>query len=143
MTPGNTQSSSTRISYSGRRTPAPVRLSHNGYTSEIPSRLPTVLNALATPAITPSHPDPTMLELDSGEGQQASSRQNMATGLELSILARASDLMWEWIIFANPFPDPITLTEQVRTCWSEVRPQLGPPDFAEATPASNAQVSYR
>jgi len=84
-----------------------------------------------------------MLELDSGEGQQASSRQNMATGLELSILARASDLMWEWIIFANPFPDPITLTEQVRTCWSEVRPQLGPPDFAEATPASNAQVSYR
>jgi len=34
-----------------------------------------------------------MLQLDSGGGQQASSRRNMATGLELGILARARDLM--------------------------------------------------
>jgi len=74
ITPGNTQSSSRRISYPGRRTPAPVRVSQNCYTSAIPSRSPTVLNLLATPAITPSHPDPTMLELDSAGGQQASSR---------------------------------------------------------------------
>jgi len=69
ITPGNTQSSSRRISYPGRRTPALVRVSKNGYTSAIPSRSPTVLNLLATPAITPSHPDPTMLEWDSGGGQ--------------------------------------------------------------------------
>jgi len=74
ITPGNTQRSSRRISYSGQRTPAPVHVSQNGYTSAIPSRLPTVLNSLAMPAITPSHPDPTRLELDSGGGQQASSR---------------------------------------------------------------------
>ena len=74
ITPGNTQSSSRTISYPGRRTPAPVRVSQNGYTSAIPSRSATVLNLLAPPAITPSHPDSTMLELDSGGGQQVSSR---------------------------------------------------------------------
>ena len=93
-------------------------------------------------AITPSHLDATMLELDSGGGQQASSRRNMATGLERSILARARDLMWDWTIFVNPFPDPITLTEEVRTCWSEAWTLLGFPHFADATPASNDQVSY-
>jgi len=68
ITPGNPQSSSRRISYPGWRTPAPVRVSQNGYTSAIPSHSPTVLNLLAMPAITPSHPDPTMLELNSGGG---------------------------------------------------------------------------
>jgi len=142
ITPGNTESSSRRIIYPGRRTPAPVRVSQNSYTSAIPSRSPTVLNMLATPAITPSHPDPTMLKLDNAGGQQASSRRNMATGLEGSILARAHELMWDWTIFVNPFPDPITLTEEVRTCWSVARTQLGFSDFADATPASNHQVSY-
>jgi len=66
----------------------------------------------------------------------------MATGLERSILARAGDLMWEWTIFVNSFPDPITLTEEVRTCWSQARTQLGFPDFTDTTPASNDQVSY-
>jgi len=66
----------------------------------------------------------------------------MATGLERSILARARDLMWDWTIFVNPFPDPITLTEEVRTYWSEARTQLGFPDFADATPGSNDQESY-
>jgi len=104
ITPGNRQSSSRRISYPTRRTPAAVRVSQNGYTSAIPSRSPTVLNLLATPAITPSHPDPTRLALDSGGGRQASSGRNMVTGLELSILAtglersiltRARDRMWD------------------------------------------------
>jgi len=44
------------------------------------------------PMITPSHSDPTVRELDSG-GQQASSRRNMATGLERTILAGSRDLM--------------------------------------------------
>jgi len=46
------------------------------------------------------------------------------------------------MIFVNPFPDPITLTEEVRTCWSDARIKLGFPDFADATPPSNNQVSY-
>jgi len=83
-----------------------------------------------------------MLELDSGGGQPASSRQNMATGLERSTLARALDVMWDWTVFVNPFPDPIPLTEEVRTCWSEAQTQLVFPDFADPTPASNDQVSY-
>jgi len=50
--------------------------------------------------------------------------------------------MSDWTIFVNPFPDPITLTEEVRTCWSEAQTKLGFPDFADATPPLNDQVSY-
>jgi len=66
----------------------------------------------------------------------------MATGLEHTILARSRDLMWDWTNFVNAFPDPITLTEEVRTCWSDARTKSGFPDFADATPPSNDQVSY-
>jgi len=142
ITRGNTQSSSRRISYPARRMPAPVRVSENCYTSPILSCSPTVLNPLTTLAITPSHPDPTMLELDSGGGHQASSRRNMATGLECSMLARARDLMWDWMIVVNPFLNPITLTEEDRTCWSDTRTQLWFPEFADASPPSTDQVSY-
>ena len=113
---GITQCSSKRISYPRRGTPAPVCISQKGYTSAILSCSPTVLNPFATPAIIPSYPDPTMRELESGGGQQASSRRNMDIGPERSILARARNLMWDWTIFVNPFPDPITLTEEVSTC---------------------------
>jgi len=133
ITPGNTQNSRRRISYPGRRTSAQVRVSQNGCTSAIPSCSPTDFNPLAMPVITPSHPDPTVRELDSG-GQQDSSRRNMAT--------RSRDLMWDWTIFVNPFPDPITLSEEVRTSWSDARTTLGFPDFADATPPSNNHVSY-
>ena len=66
----------------------------------------------------------------------------MATGLECSIQARARDLMWDWTIFVNQFLDTITLTKEVRTCWSEARTQVCFPNFADATQASNDQVSY-
>jgi len=69
--------------------PAPIHVSQNGYTSAIPFRSSTVLNPLASPAITTSQSVLTMLELDSGGGQQASSRRNMPTGLERRIVARA------------------------------------------------------
>jgi len=72
-TPGNTQNSSRRISYPGWRMSAQVRVSQNGCTSPIPSRAPTDFNPFAIPVITPSHPDPTVRELDRG-GQQARSR---------------------------------------------------------------------
>jgi len=141
ITSGNTQNASRRISYPGRRTSAHVRVSQNRCTSAIPSRSPTDFNPLTIPVITPSHPDPTVLELDSG-GRQASSRRNIATGLVRTSLARSHDLMWDWTIFINPFPDPITLTEEVRTCWSDAQTKLGFPDFGDATLPSNDQVSY-
>jgi len=122
--------------------PAPVRVSQNSYTSAILFRSPTVLDPLAMLAITPSHPDPTMPELDTGRGQQASSRRNMATGLERCILARARDQMYHCTKFVNRFPDPITLTEEVRLGCSKARTQLTFPDFDDATQASNHQVSY-
>jgi len=115
ITPGNTQSSS-RIGYPGRRTPAPVHISQNGFPSVVLSGLPAVLNSLAIPAITPSHSEPTTPELESGGGERPSSRRNMAIGLERIILAEASSLMWDWTIFVNPFPDRITLTAEVRRC---------------------------
>jgi len=92
ITPRNTQNSRVRISYPRRRTSAQVQVSQNGFTSAIPSRSPTDLNPLAMPVITLSHPDRKVRELDSG-GQQATSRRNMATGLERSIVAGSRDLM--------------------------------------------------
>lgn len=142
ITPGNTQSSSRSISYPGRRAPAIVRVSQNRSTSAVLSRSPAVLNPLATPAITPSHSGATTPELDSGGGERTSSRRNIAVGLERSILAKACSLMWDWTIFVNPFPDPITLTEEVRRCWNDARNELGFPNFADATIPSNDQVSY-
>jgi len=120
---------------------AQVRVSQNGCTSAIPSGSPTDLNPLAIPVITSSHADPMVRELDSG-GQQVSSRRNIATGLERTILARSLDVMWDLTIFVNTFPDPITLTEELGTCWSDAWTKLGFPDFADATPPSNDQVSY-
>jgi len=141
ITSGNTQNSSGRISYRGRRTSAQVRVSQNSCTSAILSRSPTDFNPLAMLMITASHPDPTVWELDSG-GQQASSRRNMATRLERTILDRSRDLMWDWTIFVNLFPDPISVTEEVRTCTKDAWTKLGFPTFADATPPSNDQVSY-
>ena len=66
----------------------------------------------------------------------------MATGLELPIQARSRDLMWDWTIFVNPFLDPITLTEEVRICWTNARTKLAFRDFTDATQPSNDQVSY-
>ncbi|RPB00159.1 hypothetical protein L873DRAFT_1843128 [Choiromyces venosus 120613-1] len=48
-----------------------------------------------------------------------------------SILAKACSLMWDWTIFVNPFPDPITRTEE---------DELGFPNFADATPPSSDQI---
>jgi len=94
ITPGNTHNSSRRISYPGWRKSAQVQDSQNRFTSAIPSNSPTDLNPLAMPVITPSHPDPTVRELDRG-GQQASTRRNMATGLQCTIRARSGGLMWD------------------------------------------------
>jgi len=73
ITPGNTEISSWRISYHGPRTSAQVPVSQNSCTSAIPLRSPTAFNPVAMPVITPSDPDPTVRELDSGV-QPASSR---------------------------------------------------------------------
>jgi len=40
----------------------------------------------------------------------------MATGLERTILAGSLDLMWDWTIIVNLFPDPITMTEELCIC---------------------------
>ena len=66
----------------------------------------------------------------------------MATGLDHTNLARSPDLIWNWTILGITFPDPMTLTEELRTCWSDARTKLPFPDFADATPPSNDQVSY-
>jgi len=64
----------------------------------------------------------------------------MATGLERSIVLKARDLMWEWTIFVNPFPDAIAITKAVRRCWKDARRELSFPNFAYAALASNDQV---
>ena len=141
ITPGHTQTSGGRVSYHKRRTPAPIRVSQNRMPAFL-SQLPTALNPLATPVLTQTESDPTMREFDDRSGQQTSSSRNVAVGLERSILVKACDLMWDWTIFVNPFPDPITLTEEVHTCRRDARSELGFPDFADATIPSIEQVRY-
>jgi len=65
ITQGNTQNSSSQISYPRWRTSAPVQVSQNCFTSAIPYSAPTALNPLAMPVITPRPPDPGVKELDS------------------------------------------------------------------------------
>ena len=83
-----------------------------------------------------------MREFDNGSGQRTSSRQNVAVGLERSILVKARDLMWDWTIFVNPFPDPITLTEEVCRCWRDAQSELSFPDFGDASLPPIEQVRY-
>ena len=83
-----------------------------------------------------------MREFDDGSGEWTNSRQNLAAGLERSILVKARDLMWDWTIFVNPFPDPITMTKEVRRCWRDARSELDFPDFGDASPPSIERVCY-
>jgi len=83
-----------------------------------------------------------MPELDSVGEQHTSSRLNIATGLEGSIVLTAYHQMWVWTLFVYLFSDAITLTEAVRRCLKDAWTELGFPNFADATPASNDQVSY-
>jgi len=66
----------------------------------------------------------------------------VAVGLERSILVKARDLMWDWTIFMNPCPDPITLTEEVHRCWRDPPSEMRFPDFGDATLPSIEQVCY-
>ena len=141
ITPGHTQTSAGRVSYQEQRTPAPIRVSRNR-TPAFLRRLPSALNPLATPVLTQTKSDPAMREFDNGSGQWTSSRRNVAVGLECSIQVKAHDLMWDWTIFMNLFPDPITLTEEVGRCYSDARSELGFPDFADTTLPSIEQVRY-
>ena len=104
ITPGHIPTCGGRTSYYKRRTPAPIRVSQNR-TPAFFSRLPTVWNPLATQVSTQTQLDSTMGEFDNGSGQWTSSRWNVAVGLEHSILVKACNLMWDWTIFVNPFPD--------------------------------------
>jgi len=118
ITPGHSQTSGGRARYQERRTLAPIRVSQNR-TPAFLLPLPAALNPLATPVLTQTLSDLTMREFDNGSGQRTSSRRHVAVGLERSILVKARDQMWDWTIFMNPFPDPITLTEEVCRCWRD------------------------
>ena len=69
------------------------------------------------------------------------SRQNNAVGIELTIKNKARELMWDWPLFVNSFPDPITLTQKVYQCSSDVRRLLGLPNFPDTASHSSDQVS--
>jgi len=83
-----------------------------------------------------------MPELESGGAERLGSRWKMAMRVESSILAKACSLMEDWTIFVNPFPDRITLAEQVSRSWNDARRELCFPNFADPTPHSYVQASY-
>jgi len=80
--------------------------------------------------------------LEGGDREEHRSTQNMAIWLEHRILTKACSLIWDGRIFANPFPEPITLTKEILRCWNDVRMELGFLNFADATPHSHDQASY-
>ena len=133
--------SSGEETYPSRGAHVPVSMSQNHLTHRILTHLPTLLNQLETPAITPTDSDSTMPEMPGTGGQQTSSRRNIAIGLECSIVLNARDLIWDWTMFVNLFPDMITLNKAVGRCWKDVRSELGFPNFADATPATSDLVS--
>jgi len=104
ITPGHSQTSGGMASYPERRTLAPIRVSQNS-TPAFLSRLPAALNQLPTLVLTQTQSDPTIQEFDNGSGLRTSSRRNVAVGLERSILVKGRELMWDWTIFMNLFPD--------------------------------------
>ena len=95
VTPEQTQSNDHGIDYPRWRASILIHISQNHFTPTIHSYPPTTLGELEIPAITPSHSGPTMPELHSVDEQHISSRRNMATGLERSIMLKARDLIWE------------------------------------------------
>ena len=106
------------------------------------SQLPAALNPLATPVLTNTQSNSRTEEFDNGSGKQISRWQNVAVELERRILVKACNLWWDWKIFVNPFPDPITLTEEVRRCWRDAQTESGFPDFGDATLPSIEQIHY-
>ena len=129
-----------RIGLPGRTTPAP-RVSRSHFTmltnsSGDPS--PTGSSIIPMPA----GPIPVAIQHEQPAGSQLiRSQRNNGVGIELTIQNMARELMWDWTLFVNPFPDPITLTEKVHQCWSDARRILGLPNFPDAVPHSSDQVS--
>ena len=131
-----TRRSDIRIGLPGRTTPAP-RVSRSYFTmltnsSGDPS--PTGSSIIPTPVgpipVTKQHEQPAIR-----------SRPNNAVGIELTIQNKAPELMWDWTLFVNPFPDPIRLTDKVHQCWSDARRILCLPNFPDAAPHSSDEVS--
>jgi len=139
VTPGHTQSSGEET-YPSREAPVLVSISQNCFTPRILSHSPSVLNWLEMVAISSSYSELMTSEMHGAGGQQTSSRRNMTVGLKCGIMLKAHDLIWDWRMFVNPFPDVITLNEVVGRCWKDVRRELGFPNFADTTPASSDLV---
>ena len=129
-----------RIGLPGRTTPAP-RVSRSRFTMLTNSSGdPSPAGSSIIP--TPAGPIQAAIQHEQPAGSQLiRSRRNNAVGIELTIQNKARELMWDWTLFVNPFPDPIRLTEKVHQCWSDARRILGLPNFPDATPHSSDQVS--
>ena len=57
---------------------------------------------------TPAGPIPAAIQHEQPAGSQLiRRRRNNAVGIELTIQNKACELMWDWTLFVNPFPDPM------------------------------------
>ncbi|PWW79727.1 hypothetical protein C7212DRAFT_360935 [Tuber magnatum] len=131
-----TQTPGIRIGLPGRKTPA-SRVSRTSFIEELETSSPA--ESVVPP--TPIQREPgTTRRLEQAGPQLISSRRNMAVGVELTIQTKARDLMWDWTLFVNLFPDPVILTEQVHQCWSVACCELGLPNFADAITSSDDQI---
>src|SRR5437588_12927978 len=99
------QRSSIQIALPGRITPAP-QVSRAPFTilrTSTPGDLSPVGSVIAT---TRAGPVTAVMQ----QGQSASSnligsRRNNVIGIELTVQSKARELMWDWALFVDPFPD--------------------------------------
>ncbi|RPA95814.1 hypothetical protein L873DRAFT_1291050 [Choiromyces venosus 120613-1] len=133
-----TQRPDIRIGLPGRKTPVP-RVSRTRYIEVLEPSSPA--GSVAAP--TPIQGRSGTAQVEHANPQLIASRQNLAVGVELTIQTKARELMWDWTLFVDPLPDPVTLTERVNQCWSDARCELGLPNFADTTTSCNDQVSFR
>ncbi|RPB02042.1 hypothetical protein L873DRAFT_1841938 [Choiromyces venosus 120613-1] len=130
-----TQRPGIRIGLPGRKTPAP-RVSRTRYIEVLEPSSPA--GSVAAP--TPIQGRSGTAQEEHANPQLIASRRNLAVGVELTIQTKARELMWDWTLFVDPLPDPVTLTERVNQCWSDARCELGLPNFADTTTSCNDQI---
>src|SRR5207237_8852616 len=83
----------------------------------------------------------TMQQGQSTSSNLIGSQGNNAVGIELTVQSKAGELMRDWALFVDPFPDLITLTEEFHQCWSDAWNKLGLLEFPDAASHSRGQVS--
>jgi len=65
------------------------------------------------------------------------------TGVEREILGVAKDLMLQYTLYVNPFPNPVALPSEVHSVWSRAQEEIADAGNIEPSSKSIDIVSQR